>query len=105
MGQIAFSLCTLVKYKAEKNADKALCKIVAIKLVININVVSFNPKKLKMIGWWPRNFSLVFIPVNLCAQPPPKYSPLEGYDPNKGKEIKKRSDFIIIQWRFLDLTV
>ena len=58
--------------KAEKIADMIM-QYSCYKLVININVISFNPKKLKMIGWWPRNFSLLFIPVSLCVQPPTKY--------------------------------
>lgn len=61
----------VVKWRRQKkNADMIMqgscCKLV-------INVISFNPKKVKMIRWWPRNFSLLFILVNLCMQPPTKY--------------------------------
>ena len=40
------------------------------KLVINVDVVSFYPKKLKMIGLWPSNFFLLFIPILLCMRHP-----------------------------------
>lgn len=53
----------------EEEAEKKLNMVVqdgCCKLIINVNV-TFYPKRLKMIGWWSSNFSLLFIP---CHSPP-----------------------------------